>query len=74
MHWGNLQAAEGRLQDALDELHLAWQQTREAWQDQQAERFEETFLRKIDEDLAAVFPAISQISQTFGMAARECEE
>lgn len=74
MHVGNLQSAAGRIQEALGELHLAWNQTREVWQDSQARQFEESFLRKIDEELAVAFPAMSQIAQIFGAATRECEE
>jgi len=71
---GNLQSAAGRMQEALEDLHVAWQLTRESWQDQQAELFEEKYLRKINEELAVVFPAIGQIAQTFGTASRDCEE
>jgi len=74
MHVGNLQAAGGRIQEALEELHLAWQLTREHWQDQQAVLFEEKVLRKIDEDLAVAFPALSQMTQTMNTASRDCDE
>ena len=71
---GNLQSAAGRMQEALEDLRIGWQLTRESWQDQQAELFEEKYLQKINEELAALFPALGQITQTFGMASRDCEE
>ncbi|WP_437224442.1 hypothetical protein SH661x_003632 [Planctomicrobium sp. SH661] len=74
MRGGNLQAAGGRMQEALEELRLAWNVTREHWQDQQAAHFEQKYLRQINEDLIAAFPAINQMSQTLGAASRDCTE
>ncbi len=58
----------------MDDLLVAWQQTRDHWTDQQARQFEETYLRRIAEELGATGPAISQISQVFGTAHRDCSE
>jgi hypothetical protein len=74
MRPGNLQAAAGRIQEALDELNLAWHETREVWNDQQAALFEEKVLQKIREELVAALPGVSQMSQTLGAAGRECSE
>jgi hypothetical protein len=74
MRPGNLQAAAGRIQEALDELNLAWHETREVWKDQQAALFEEKVLQKIREELVAAFPGVSQMAQTMGAASRECSE
>lgn len=70
----NLHSAAGRIQEALEDLQLAWQATREHWNDQQAIHFEQTYMKKIAEEISAVFPAIGQVSQTFGNASRECSE
>jgi hypothetical protein len=74
MNTGNLQASAGSLQEALDELLAAWDTTRQYWQDQQARQFDETYLQRIREEVAAAFPAIGQISQTFGAAGRDVSE
>jgi hypothetical protein len=71
---GNLQAATGRLQDALDELLTAWDVTRQYWNDQQARQFDEAYLQRIREEVAAAFPAIGQMSQTFTAAGRDVSE
>ncbi|WP_437186426.1 hypothetical protein SH668x_003577 [Planctomicrobium sp. SH668] len=74
MRVGNLQSAAGRIQDALEELQIAWQNTREHWNDQQAIQFEQTVLKPLAEQLVITIPAINKISQTFGAAERECSE
>lgn len=74
MHVGNLQAASGRLQDALDQLLLAWDQTREQWHDENARHIEEELLEPIAKELKASIPAIGQMSQLLQQAVRECNE
>ncbi|WP_437194252.1 hypothetical protein [Planctomicrobium sp. SH527] len=70
----NLHSAAGRIQEALEELQMAWQATKEHWADQQAIHFEQTYMKKIADEVSAVFPAIGQVSQTFGSASRDCSE
>lgn len=74
MRPGNLQAAAGRIQEALEELNLVWNETHEVWKDQQAAMFEEKVLQKIRGELGAAFPGVSQMAQTMGAAGRECSE
>lgn len=74
MRIGNLQSSGGRMQEALEMLQVSWMATREHWQDQQAQLFEEKYLKKINEEFTAAFPAISQVSQAFGAAERDCSE
>lgn len=74
MNPGNLQSANGRLQDALDMLLLAWENARDKWRDQQAERFEEEHLRPLREQINITCPSISHMAQLMGQAVRECEE
>ncbi|SFI79976.1 hypothetical protein [Planctomicrobium piriforme] len=74
MRASNLQSGAGRIQEALEDLQVAWQATKERWSDQQAEYFEQTYMRRIAEEVGAAFPAIGQVSQTFGAAGRECSE
>jgi uncharacterized protein YukE len=74
MRTGNLQSGTGQLQEAYEKLQEAWLRTREYWSDQNAEAFEETYLKVIAEEINQALPAISQMSQTIGRAARDCEE
>ncbi|HWL08609.1 MAG TPA: hypothetical protein VNQ76_09400 [Planctomicrobium sp.] len=74
MRTGNLQSASGRLQEALDDLQQSWQATRSKWNDQQADYLEQTYLKKIEEEVVAAFPVIGLLSQTFGAAHRDCSE
>lgn len=71
---GNLQSGAGQLKDATQKLSLAWQTVREAWRDQQAQRFEEKYVVPMLEELAAVMPAIDQMSATLMAAKRALEE
>ena len=74
MRVGNLQSGAGQLQDALEKLLIAWEQTREVWDDARAKQFEETYLRPISEEVSMAVPAVGHMSQTMGTAVRECEE
>jgi hypothetical protein len=74
MHLGNLQAAAGRLQDALEQLQLAWDQTGEQWRDENSRRIQEELLEPLAHEVLAAIPAIGQMSQALQQAARECNE
>ncbi len=74
MHLANLQAAAGRLQEALEKLQLAWDQTREHWRDENARVLEEELLQPLIREVKLAAPAIGQMSQVLQQAARECEE
>ena len=74
MRPGNLQSANGRLQEAFDTLSLVWNETSEHWRDQNARHVEEEMLEPIGEEVAKALPAISHMAQLFGQAARELNE
>lgn len=74
MHVGNLQAAAGRLQDALDQLLVVWEQTRDQWQDENSRHIEEELLAPLAQQVKASIPIIGQMSQALQQAARECNE
>lgn len=74
MQVGNLQAAAGRLKDALDQLQLAWQRTREEWRDENSRSLEEELLQPLAEEVKGALPAIDLMSQTLQRAVRECSE
>lgn len=74
MNPGNLQSANGRLQDALEALLLAWENTREKWNDQQAQAFEDEHVKPLSAQVGIVCPSISHMAQLLGRAGRECDE
>lgn len=74
MNTGNLQAVNGRIREALEQLQLAWHSVSESWQDANAARFEEQYLAPVQEEFQAALPAIGQLAQIVQAAARELEE
>ncbi|MCA9080287.1 MAG: hypothetical protein KDA58_06985 [Planctomycetaceae bacterium] len=74
MHIGNLQSSSGRIQDALEVLLIRWDETREVWKDQRAERFDEEVIQPLREQIAIATPAIGHITQVIARARREVEE
>lgn len=74
MRVGNLHSAAGRLQDALEQLQLIWQNTSEQWRDDNSRRIEEELLRPLAEEVRGALPAIGLMSQSLQQAARECGE
>ena len=74
MNTGNLQAARGRIEEALDQLRIDWLAAAEVWSDQNAARFEEERLQPVWEEFQSALPAIGQLIQTVQTASRELEE
>lgn len=74
MHIGNLQAAAGRLQDALEQLQLAWDRAGEDWRDENSRRVQEELLAPLAHEVLSAVPAIGQMSQSLQQAVRECSD
>ena len=74
MHVGNLRAAAGRLQDALDELLRKWEQTRDAWNDDNSRNIEEQFLQPLAIEVQGALPSIGLMGQAIQQAVRETTE
>jgi hypothetical protein len=74
MNVGNLQAGSGRLQEALEQLQLAWAGAAEVWKDANARNLDEQHLRTIAEEINVAIPAISHLAQVLQSARRELEE
>ena len=74
MQTGNLQAAAGRLQDALEQVLRAWEQTRDQWHDENSRHIEEKILAPLAQAVTGSIPFIGQMSQALQQAARECNE
>jgi hypothetical protein len=74
MHVGNLQSGSGRIQEALEQLQLAWAGAAEVWKDANARSFDEQHLRTIVDEINVAIPAISHLAQVLQAARRELEE
>lgn len=74
MHLGNIQAAAGRLQEALEALQLSWQKAADAWHDERSQYVEEKQLKPIAEQVTISVPAIGQMSQVLAAASRELND
>jgi hypothetical protein len=74
MNTGNLQAARGRIEEALELLQLDWRTAAETWTDRNAEQFAEGHLQPVWEEFRTALPAISHLVQVVQAASRELEE
>ena len=74
MHPGNIVAAGGRLQEAMEQLQIAWGGVREHWNDGVAQHFEEQHIRPIVERINVAMPALTQMSQALQQALIQCGE
>jgi hypothetical protein len=74
MNTGNLQAARGRIEEALEQLRNDWRAASETWADQNAAQFAEIQLQPVWEEFQTALPAISQLVQVVQAAGRDLEE
>ena len=72
MRIADLTTGTTQLRDALDMLQRAWLDTREKWNDANAQNVEENHLTPLGRDLASAFPAIEQLAAALDKAGREC--
>ena len=74
MQPGNILAAAGRMQEAVEQLQIAWSTTKDHWNDAQALQFEEDQLRPIFERINTALPAMNQMAQALQQASIQCGE
>lgn len=74
MQPGNISSASGRIQEAFEELQIAWSTASEHWRDASSENIAENRLRPIEHEVRAALPAISHLIQVLAQARRELEE
>lgn len=72
MKIADLTTGTGQLRDALAVLERAWLDTREKWNDANAQNIEENHLAPLGRDLSLAFPAIEQLAAVLDKAGREC--
>ncbi|MBL8850320.1 MAG: hypothetical protein JNG89_11635 [Planctomycetaceae bacterium] len=74
MNTGNLQAARGRMQEAIEQLQIDWNAASQTWVDHNAAQFSEEHLGPVFEEFRTALPAISHLVQVLQAASRELEE
>ena len=74
MQPGNIVAAAGRMQEAMEQMQIAWSSTREHWTDGLAERYQEEQIRPIFERINIALPAMSQMALALQQALIQCNE
>ncbi len=61
-----------RLEDAMNRLEHAWQQTKEHWSDPVSRTIEEDYLVPLHNRVALMLDAVNKISEVMGRAERAC--
>jgi hypothetical protein len=74
MHPGNISSSSGRLQEALEQLQLAWSATSDVWRDSQSENVRVNHLEPMAREVTIALPAISHLLQVIAQAKRELDE
>jgi hypothetical protein len=63
----------GQLAKGMKELIGAWMETKSAWKDQNADRFEKKHIQPLEMDLRAAVSAMDVMSQLLATIKRDCE-
>ncbi len=66
-------AASGKLRAAERDLHLRWQEVREAWQDANARQFETNYVEPLLARAHAVETALSRLVTVLQQVRHDCE-
>jgi len=74
MQPGNIVAAAGRMQEAMEQIQLNWSSTRDHWNDGMAQHFEDQQIRPIIERINTALPAMTQMAQALQQALIQCNE
>jgi hypothetical protein len=69
---GDLVSGAGRLAEAMKDLQLHWEETKEQWRDIACERFERDHLVDLEPRVRLTFDAVSRLAETLDRAQREC--
>ncbi len=69
----HLEGSRDQLQEAGESLERAWADTREVWQDANAENIEENHLLPLKTELVKMLSAIQKLDDVLKQAQRDCE-
>jgi len=69
---GDLVSGAGRMAEAMKDLQLHWEETKQQWRDLACKRFEEDHLVDLEPLVRLTFDAVSRLAETLDRAQREC--
>jgi hypothetical protein len=69
---GDLVTGAAKLSEALKNLHLHWDETKDHWQDVACRRFEEDHLVPLEPKVHLTLDAIARLADVMERAQREC--
>ena len=68
----SLSAGSSKLNLALKDLRLRWEETKTRWKDPVSEAFEENHWRPLEMQVQATLRAIDRLGQELGWARQDC--
>jgi hypothetical protein len=71
---GDLVTGGQKLSEALKNLHLHWEATKEQWQDAASRRFEDQHVVPLEPKVHLTLDAIARLAEAMERAQRECSE
>ncbi len=69
----SLKTGQRRLSTGMKTLLDKWQRTRKYWADDVSDRFEETHLRTITNDIRSAIGAMGEMAKTLDQVREDCE-
>lgn len=69
---GDLVSGAGRLAEAMKDLNLHWEETKEQWRDTACRKFEKDHLVELEPLVRLTFDAVARLADTLDRAQREC--
>ena len=69
----SLKASKAKLARATRDLTMRWEQTRGTWRDQQAEKFERTFMAPLPDNISSAVLIIDELDQVLNKIKKSCE-
>jgi hypothetical protein len=69
---GDLVTGAAKLSDAIKNLQMHWEETKEQWQDAACRRFEEEHLAPLEPQVHLTLDAIARLADVLERAQREC--
>ena len=69
---GDLVTGSAKLSEALKNLTLHWEETKEQWQDAASRRFEEEQLVPIEPKVHLTLDAVARLADVLDLRQREC--
>jgi len=73
MNHDNIHGCASNLHEAVKNLLVAWEQTRNSWRDVKSQQFEQRFLETLPNDAARAVSVMGEIELLIKKVRRDCE-